>query len=107
MKMFSALVDAHGYKVLEAQDGFAGLALAQEHHPDLIVMDWMLPGISGFHLARALKDDQRTRTIPIIITTAHYTSADHPDIRGSGCQGFLAKPISVSDFLTMIDSFLT
>jgi two-component system, cell cycle response regulator DivK len=106
MRMFSALIDAQGYIVLEAQDGYTGLALAQQHHPDLIVMDWMLPGIAGQHLARALRGDERTRSIPIIITTAFAASADNPDIRDAGCDGFLAKPIAVSAFLTMIDTFL-
>lgn len=107
MRMFRALIDTHGYNVLEAEDGFTGLALAQEHRPELIVMDWWLPGISGIHLARALRQDERTRTIPIVITTAYAASADDPDIRAAGCDGFLAKPIAVPDFLATINSFLT
>jgi two-component system, cell cycle response regulator DivK len=104
MKLFSAMVGAQGYGVLQAGDGLRGLDLAQREHPDLIIMDVDLPGISGLEATRILKADPRTRDIPIIITTA-YEYDD--EIRASGCDGYMSKPIAVADFVELIDSLMT
>src|SRR5262245_49378270 len=105
-KMFGVLTESRAPEVVEADDGLAGFALAQERQPDLIVMDWFLPGLCGRPLMRALKDDARTRAIPVIVTTAHASRADEPEVRGSGFDAFLAKPFAVRDFLAMLDAFL-
>jgi two-component system cell cycle response regulator DivK len=106
LKMFRVLIEARGCRVLEAVEGFAGLALAHQHQPDLILMDWRLPGICGLPLVQALRDDKRTRTIPIVITTAYTSSADDPLVRAAACDGFVAKPIIVSKFLKTIALFV-
>src|SRR5688572_33390254 len=94
MKLFSAMAAAQGYGVMQAVDGLAGVDLARREHPDLIIMDVDLPGISGLEATRLLKADAATRDIPIIITTA-YEYDD--EIRASGCEGYMSKPISVAD----------
>jgi two-component system, cell cycle response regulator DivK len=104
MKLFSAMVAAQGYGVLQAGDGLAGVELAQQGHPDLIIMDIDLPGISGLEATRLLKADPATRDIPIIITTAYQYD---DEIRASGCDGFMAKPITVTEFVGLIDSLMT
>ena len=103
MKLFSAMIAAQGYDVLQAGDGLRGVDLARQEHPDLIIMDVDLPGISGLEATRLLKADAETRDIPIIITTA-YTYDD--EIRASGCDGYMSKPISVADFVELIDSLM-
>jgi two-component system, cell cycle response regulator DivK len=103
MKLFSAMVAAQGYGVLQAGDGLRGLDLARQEHPDLIIMDVDLPGISGLEATRLLKADAETRDIPIVITTA-YEYDD--EIRASGCDGYMSKPISVADFVGLIDSLM-
>ena len=103
MKLFSAMVAAQGYGVLQAGDGLFGLELARREHPDLIIMDVDLPGISGLEATRLLKADAETRDIPIVITTA-YEYDD--EIRASGCDGYMSKPISVADFVGLIDSLM-
>ena len=103
MKLFSAMVAAQGYGVLQAGDGLFGLELARRDHPDLIIMDVDLPGISGLEATRLLKADAETRDIPIVITTA-YEYDD--EIRASGCDGYMSKPISVADFVGLIDSLM-
>jgi two-component system cell cycle response regulator DivK len=103
MKLFSAMAAAQGYGVLQAVDGLTGVDLAQREHPDLIIMDVDLPGISGLEATRLLKADPATRDIPIIITTA-YEYDD--EIRASGCDGYMSKPISVADFVALIDSLM-
>ena len=103
MKLFSAMVAAQGYGVLQAGDGLRGLDLARQEHPDLIIMDVDLPGISGLEATRLLKAEPETCDIPIIITTA-YEYDD--EIRASGCDGYMSKPISVTDFVGLIDSLM-
>ena len=103
MKLFSAMIGAQGYNVLQAADGAEGLDVAQRRRPDLIIMDVNLPGIDGIEATRLLKADPATRDIPIIITTA-YEYDD--EIRASGCDGYMSKPISVADFVELIDSLM-
>jgi two-component system cell cycle response regulator DivK len=103
MKLFSAMVAAQGYGVLQAADGLRGLDLARREHPDLIIMDVDLPGISGLEATRLLKAEPETCDMPIIITTA-YEYDD--EIRASGCDGYMSKPISVADFVELIDSLM-
>jgi two-component system cell cycle response regulator DivK len=103
MKLFSAMVAAQGYGVLQAGDGQRGLDLAHEEQPDLIIMDVDLPGISGLEATHLLKADPETCDIPIIITTAY---AYDDEIQASGCDGYMSKPISVVDFVELIDSLM-
>ena len=104
MKLFSAMVAAQGCQVLQAEDGPRGLDLVYQEHPDLIIMDVQLPGMSGLEVTHALKADPTTRNIPIIVTTAY---AYEEEIRNSGCDGFMAKPIAISEFLEMVESLMT
>jgi two-component system cell cycle response regulator DivK len=104
MKMFSAMVAAQGYHVLQAIDGARGLELAHREHPDLVITDVQMPGISGLEVSRRLKADEDSRDIPIIITTAY--PLDEEEIRASGCDGFMAKPITIPEFLELIEMMM-
>jgi two-component system cell cycle response regulator DivK len=106
MKLFSAMIASQGYDVLQATDGRQGLAMAQQQHPDLIIMDVQLPGMSGLDVAHSLKADDSTRDIQIIATTAYALSGDEVKIRDSGCDGYMAKPIAITEFLELIDSLM-
>jgi two-component system cell cycle response regulator DivK len=107
MKLFHDLLCAHGYKVLKAGDGVAGLQLAREHHPDLIVMDIQLPGeISGLDVTRSLKEDDDLKSIPIVAVTAFAMKGDDKRIRDAGCDGYIPKPISATGFLKSIKEYL-
>jgi len=106
MKMFAALIEASGYGVLQAEDGLSGLDLAHRDHPQLIIMDLDLPGISGLAATRALKSDHATRNIPILMTTATALTGEDREIRDCGCDGFLPKPISIAALLALLDAFL-
>jgi CheY-like chemotaxis protein len=59
-----------GYEVLDAADGFAGIKLARDHMPDLIVSDIVMPGLDGYGVLSRLRDDPQTATIPVILVTA-------------------------------------
>jgi two-component system cell cycle response regulator DivK len=106
MKLFSAMIAAQGYDVLQATDGSQGLAMARQHHPDVIIMDVQLPGISGLEVAHSLKADDNTRDIQIIATTAYALSGDEAKMRDSGCDAYMAKPIAITEFLELIDSLM-
>lgn len=107
MKLFAAMIAAQGHRVLQASDGSRGLDLAHRQHPDLIIMDIQLPGgISGLEVTTNLKADDTTRDIPIIATTAFALGDDEEKIRASGCDGYMAKPIAISQFLEMVEAFI-
>ena len=106
MKLFSAMIAAQGYRVLQAADGLQGLDLAHRQHPDLIIMDLQLPGISGLDATRQLKADDATRDIKIIATTAYALAGDEEHIWASGCDGYMAKPIAIGDFLELVDTLM-
>jgi two-component system, cell cycle response regulator DivK len=106
MKLFSAMIAAEGYEVLEAKSGQDGLELAQRQRPDLIIMDIQLPGMSGLEVTQSLKADAATHDIPIIATTAFATRGDEEIIMASGCDAYMAKPIAISQFLELIESFM-
>jgi len=107
MKLFSAMVGSQGYDVLQAGDGRAALDLARRHHPNLIIMDLQLPDMSGLDVTRMLKADDDTRDIAIIATTAYALRGDEEKIRASGCDGYMAKPIAVSNLLDLIETLIT
>src|SRR5215207_4915955 len=83
LKLFSVILAARGYRVLQAIEGYRGIDLAHEEQPDLIIMDVQLPGISGLAITRALKTEHSTSAIPIIIATAFLIEEE--ELRASGC----------------------
>ena len=106
MKLFNDLLQAHGYDTVQTKDGKDAMELARSHHPDLIVMDIQLTEISGLEIARALKADAGLKHIPVIAVTACAMKGDEEKIRQGGCDGYIAKPISVPHFLQTVARFL-
>ncbi|ALJ38030.1 response regulator [Azospirillum brasilense] len=106
MKLFHDLLEAHGYATLQTRSGMDALAMAREHHPDLILMDIQLPEVSGLEVTRWIKDDPALKSIPIIAVTAFAMKGDEEKIREGGCEDYIAKPISVTKFLESVQKFL-
>lgn len=106
MKLFNDLLQAHGYETIQTMDGRDVLQLARDHAPDLIIMDIQLPEISGLEVTKMLKADDGLREIPVIAVTAFAMKGDEEKIREGGCEGYIAKPISVPSFLETIARFL-
>ncbi|GAA0581978.1 response regulator [Caenispirillum bisanense] len=106
MKLFNDLLQAHGYDTLQTKDGREVLGIAREKRPDLILMDIQLPEISGLEITRMLKDDADLRSIPVVAVTAFAMKGDEEKIREGGCEGYIAKPISVATFLQTVNKFL-
>ena len=106
MKLFNDLLQAHGYETVQATDGRVVLDLARAHTPDLILMDIQLPEISGLEVTRMLKADEDLKSIPVVAVTAFAMKGDEEKIREGGCEGYIAKPISVPKFLETVAKFL-
>ena len=106
MKLFRDLLEVQGYRVLQTRDGMEALKLARQHRPDLILMDIQLPGVSGLEVTKWIKDDNTLKAIPIIAVTAFAMKGDEEKIRRGGCEAYLAKPISVMNFLKTVEQFL-
>ena len=96
------LLQSVGHTVLNATDAEAGLALAREERPDLILMDIQLPGMDGLQATTLLKGDPATRAIPVIALTALAMKGDEERIRAAGCDGYIAKPMRYQQFLATV-----
>ncbi|HEX7776824.1 MAG TPA: response regulator, partial [Parvibaculum sp.] len=106
MKLFHDLLDAHGYETLQTRDGIEALEIARKNRPDLILMDIQLPEVSGLEVTKWIKEDDSLRSIPVVAVTAFAMKGDEEKIREGGCEAYISKPISVTQFLETVQRFL-
>ena len=102
MLLTAMLLQSAGHTVLSAIDAEAGLLLARDELPNLILMDIQLPGMDGLEATALLKANDATRAIPVIALTALAMKGDEERIRAAGCDGYIAKPIGIQDFLATV-----
>jgi two-component system cell cycle response regulator DivK len=102
MILTALLLESVGHTVLRAVDAEAGLTLARTERPDLILMDIQLPGMDGLAATAILKHDPLTRDVPVFALTALAMKGDEERIRAAGCDGYIAKPIGIQEFLATI-----
>jgi two-component system phosphate regulon response regulator PhoB len=95
-----------GHEVLEAGNALDARQAIADHAPDLILLDWMMPGQSGFEFARTLQKDSRHRQIPVIMLTARDQEEDKVAALEAGADDYIAKPFSVSALLARIRAVL-
>lgn len=100
------LLESADHLVISATDAEAGLTLARDEQPHLILMDIQLPGMDGLEAIRLLKQDDATRAIPVVALTALAMKGDEERIRAAGCDGYIAKPLAYRDFLAVITTHL-
>ena len=100
------VLESAGHTVLTATDAEAGLALARDALPHLILMDIQLPGMDGLAATAQLKGDDATRAIPVIALTALAMKGDEERIRAAGCDGYIGKPMRYKDLLATITAQL-
>ena len=91
-EMYAACLDLAGFRPLKANNGCEALRVAAEQLPDVILMDLGLPGIDGYEVTRRLKNDPRTRHIPVIALTAHATPQQLGDLAANGFDDLILKP---------------
>lgn len=95
-----------GYKVLRASDSEQAQTIINAELPDLILLDWMLPGISGVSLARKLRTDERTSLVPVIMLTAKGAELDKVEGLEAGADDYITKPFSPKELLARIKAVL-
>ena len=107
MKLAVFLLESAGHVVLSATDAEAGLTLARDQQPALILMDIQLPGMDGLQATVLLKADHATRAIPIIALTALAMKGDEERVRAAGCDGYIDKPLRYKELLETIEKHLS
>src|SRR5690606_15599065 len=105
-ELISVNLSFAGHKVLRALDAEHAKILINAELPDLILLDWMLPGSSGLTLARNLRSSERTRDIPIIMLTAKSAEADKVEGLESGADDYITKPFSPKELMARIKAVL-
>jgi two-component system phosphate regulon response regulator PhoB len=95
-----------GHEVLEASEGNRALELAEDRHPDVIVLDLMLPGMTGYEVLETLKQNEQTSDIPILVLTAKSLRADRDRSHGLGAADFLTKPFLPTELCDLVDRLL-
>ena len=103
MKLARDVLQAKGYATAEAETGEAGVTLAVQLHPDAVLMDIQLPGISGVEALARLRANPATATIPVLAITASVMEQDRAKIMAAGFDGYIPKPISLKQFFATIE----
>jgi DNA-binding response OmpR family regulator len=92
-----------GHKVIQAQDGEQAMILAARELPDLILLDVMMPGLSGFEVLRRLKVDSALRSVPVIMVTAKGHERDVLNGLRSGAADYVVKPFSLKELAARVE----
>ncbi|KOR28617.1 hypothetical protein TI05_16595 [Achromatium sp. WMS3] len=95
-----------GYKVETALDGETGIARAKELHPNLILMDVVMPVLNGFQATRKLRDDSETTSIPVIMVTTKDQETDKAWAQRQGAQGYIVKPVEAPELLKEVEKVM-
>jgi two-component system, cell cycle response regulator DivK len=104
--LVSFLLEGRGHEVVPAHDGPAGIALALSLKPALILLDIQLPEMDGHEVARRLKADLASATIPIVAVTSFAMSGDRERALAAGCDGYIEKPIDPETFVAQVEAHL-
>ena len=103
---FKTILEGHGYKVLEANNGADGVAKARQAQPDLVLMDIVMPGLNGFQATRQLSKGKETAHIPIIIITTKDQETDRMWGKRQGAKDYLTKPVQEDMLIATIGRVL-
>ena len=100
-------LELHGFTTAAAADGGEGLRLARELHPDLILMDIVMPGVNGFQATRELANDPTTRSIPVIMVTSKAQESDRIWGLRQGAVDYLVKPVTTDQLVRKAQAAIT
>jgi CheY-like chemotaxis protein len=106
-EMYAAFLKVSGFRVVEAQNGVEAVEKGIRLRPDIILMDLALPRLDGWEATRRLKDDERTRDIPVIALTGHALAGHAERAHRAGCDSFIAKPCMPEALLVEIKRLLS
>jgi two-component system, cell cycle response regulator DivK len=106
LKLLRDVLEYAGYRVVEAVTGEAGVRLARQERPDLILLDIRLPDIDGIEVLRRIRSDASLRGVPVLAVSASVMPDEQQRIVASGFDAFIAKPISIKPLLAAVDAAL-
>jgi CheY-like chemotaxis protein len=106
LSIVSMSLETQGYTVHKATNGREAVDLAREHHPDLILMDMMMPVVSGYEPVGELKADASTRDIVIVGLSAKAMATDMERATDAGIDGYITKPFRIAQVLSVVESYL-
>jgi len=106
LSIVSMSLEAQGYTVHKAANGREAVDLAKQHHPDLVLMDMMMPIVSGYEAVIELKADAATRDITIVGLSAKAMATDLERATDVGIDGYITKPFRIAQVLTVVESYL-
>jgi len=101
--LIKRILEAEGYKILEAETGETGVAMVLQHSPDLVLLDINLPDIDGYEVTRQIR---KTSTVPILALTANVMQGDKERSLAAGCNSYIAKPIDVDALPKQVEAYL-
>lgn len=106
MALVKKLLRNEGFIMLEAGNGWAGLAMVEQHKPDLILMDMNMPDLDGYQATRRIRRHPELRTIPVVALTANAMDGDRQRSLEAGCDGHITKPININTFAEEIRDYV-
>ena len=106
VRVFTTLLEKNGHRVSSAGSAEDGIAAAKREHPDLVLMDVIMPGMNGFQATRTLSKDPDTSSIPVVIVTTKTMETDRMWGLRQGARDFLTKPVNEKDLLAHISKHL-
>jgi two-component system cell cycle response regulator DivK len=102
MKLFRDVLQARGYRILEATTGTRAVELATAHRPDLVLMDIQLPDIDGVEALVRLRADGGTASIPVLALTAQAMEGDRERFLDAGFDGYVSKPVNIAGLISTV-----
>jgi len=105
MKLFRDVLQASGFRTLEATTGERAVELVFEHRPDLVLMDIQLPDIDGVEALDRVRADNRFASVPVLALTAQAMEGDRERFLAAGFDGYLSKPVDIADFVATVKRY--
>jgi two-component system phosphate regulon response regulator PhoB len=99
-------LESEGFNIVDCADGGEAMKLIQAHKPDLVLLDWMLPTVSGIEICKRIREDRELRSIPVVMVTARGEEADKVLGLDTGADDYVTKPFSIKELVARINSLL-
>lgn len=106
MLLISDILEANGFTVLQAETGLKGVAMAEDHMPDLIVLDIQLPDIIGNEVLARIRSKEKTQNIPVVAMTSYAMAGDRERLLAAGCDGYVEKPIDPGSVMAQLEEVM-
>ena len=104
--LLNATLSINEYQLFEAADGAQALAMIEAHKPDLVILDWMMPKLTGIQVAESLRDNPQTASIPVIMLTARGMQRDRQIGKLAAIKEYVVKPFSPNTLLEIVEGIL-